>query len=131
MDLISNEDYLKIFEEKTTWNRQGRKGFYSVMGKYLKSGVEYNPKKFNDGDIIHTIACHYVEDQYGNDINQDIIYVIPDIITGEYKVVGTDGNDGYYCIKIKDVFGESGQSSYVGNKIIYENFDIKKKKSRS
>ena len=68
--LVSKEDYIKIFEEKTTSNRQARKGFDHPVGKYFKPGIEFHPKKFREGEIIHSIAYHYVEDEYGNDINQ-------------------------------------------------------------
>ena len=81
--IVSKEEYLKIFEEKTTRNKQARTGFNSIMGKYVGPGIEFHPKKFRPGEIIHTVAYHYVEDEYGNDINQNIIFVNPNIVTGE------------------------------------------------
>lgn len=120
--IVSKEDYLKIFEEKATRNCQVRKGFNSICGKHLKPGVEFRPKEFKEGEIIHTIAYHYLEDEYGNDINQEIIFVNPDIITGEYRVEKSSFNGGWDCILIKDIWGNTGTTAHVGKKVILENF---------
>ena len=120
--IVSKEEYLKIFEEKTTRNKQARTGFNSIMGKYVGPGIEFHPKKFRPGEIIHTVAYHYVEDEYGNDINQNIIFVNPNIVTGEYRVVKSDFNGGWYCVKIKDIWGGTGTTAYVGKDAILENF---------
>lgn len=80
--------------------------------------------KFSIGDIIHTIDLHYLEDEYGNDINQDITFVNPNLITGEYKITGfvDDEHDDYYCISLKDCFGQSGIDTYVLRNSIFENY---------
>ena len=127
MDIISKEEYIEILKEKTTLNKQSKTGFHSVMGRYVTPKIEFKEQKFNKGDIIHTIAYHYVEDENGNDINQNIIFVNTNIITGEYKVIDNDYNDGYRCITIKDVFSPAGTTAHIGKKVIFENYEIRKR----
>ena len=81
MEVISKEEYLKI--------HYGDRKDYVRLDKSM-----LNPKKFSIGDVIHTIDYHYLEDEEGNDINQDIMFVNPNVVTGEYRVVGKDF-DGY------------------------------------
>ena len=111
MEIISKEDYLNI--------RSGdRKDYFRLVESKLK------PKKFSCGDIIHTIAYHYLEDDEGNDIDQEIMFVNPNVITGKYKItrfVDGEPND-YYCITILDEFGRSGSTAYVSEKVIFENY---------
>ena len=111
MEIISKEEYLKV-------HYGDRKDYFRLVESKLK------PMKFSIGDIIHTIDYHHLEDDEGNDINQEIIFVNPKVIKGKFKITGfADGNpDDYYCIKILDVFGNSGSTSYVGKKIIFENY---------
>ena len=54
-----------------------RKDYFQLDESKLK------PMKFSIGDIIHTIDYHYLEDEYGNDISQDIMVVNPNVITGK------------------------------------------------
>ena len=80
--------------------------------------------KFSIGDVIHTIDYHYLEDGYGNDISQDIMFVNPNVITGKYRITGfvDDEPDDYNCITILDEFGNSGSTAYVGKNVIFENY---------
>lgn len=111
MEVISKEEYLKVYYGD-------RKDYFRVDESKLTA------KKFSIGDIIHTIDFHHLEDGFGNDIDQEITFVNPHIITGKYKITGfVDGNpDDYYCITILDVFGNSGSTAYVSKKIIFENY---------
>jgi hypothetical protein len=78
---------------------------------------------FKEGDIIHTIDYHYLEDEFGNDIDQNIMFVNPNVITGEYKVEKPSEIEGdYYCITLKDEYGNHGSTAYVGKEVIYENY---------
>ena len=78
---------------------------------------------FKEGDIIHTIDYHYLEDEFGNDIDQNIMFVNPNVITGEYKVEKPSEKEGdYYCITLKDEYGNHGSTAYVGKEVIYENY---------
>lgn len=110
MEIISKEDYLKILSSD-------RKDYFRLNESKLK------PKKFSCGDIIHSIAYHYLEDDEGNDIDQEIIFVNPKIITGKYRVVGESINGGWSCITIADVWGNSGTTAHVGKNVIYENYE--------
>ena len=58
--------------------------------------------KFSIGDVIHTIDYHYLEDDEGNDIDQEIMFINPKVITGKYEITGfVDGEpNDYYCITI-------------------------------
>jgi len=109
--VISKEEYLKI-------HYGDRYNYFRLIESKLK------PMKFSIGDIIHTIDCHYLEDEHGNDINQEVMFVNPNVITGAYRITGfVDGcpND-YYAITILNQFGESGSTAYVEKKVIFENY---------
>ena len=111
MEVISKEEYLKV-------HYGDRKEYFRLVESKLK------PMKFSIGDVIHTIDYHYLEDEHGNDIDQEIMFVNPKVITGKYKITGfvdSKSND-YYCITILDEFGRSGSTAYVGEKIIFENY---------
>ena len=110
MEIISKEDYLKILSSD-------RKDYFRLDESKLK------PKKFSCGDIIHTIASHHLEDDEGNDIDQEIIFVNPKIITGKYRVEGESINGGWSCIKIADVWGNSGTTAHISKDVIYENYE--------
>ena len=112
MEVISTEEYLKV-------HYGDRKDYFRLDESKLK------PKKFSIGDVIHTIDSHYLEDDEGNDIDQDIMFVNPKIITGKYKITGfVDGEpNDYYCITILNEFGKSGSTAYVGKNGIYENYE--------
>lgn len=97
-----------------------RDGFICFKNGNISPEIKFVPQKFNKGDIIHTIAYHYLEDEYGNDINQDVLFVNPKIINGEYKIVKNDYDDGYSCINT-----ERGTSAYINQDIILENYKIK------
>ena len=111
MEVISKEEYLKI-------HYGDRHDYFRLNESKLK------PMKFSIGDVIHTIDYHYLEDGQGNDINQEIMFVNPNVITGKYKITGfVDGNpDDYYTITMLNEFGESGATAYVGKKVIFENY---------
>lgn len=111
MELISKEQYLKV-------HYGDRKNYFCL------DEVKLKPKQFSVGDIIHTIDYHYLEDGFGNDIDQEIMFVNPNIITGKYEITGVvDGNpNDYYCITVSDKFGNSGSTAYVGKKVIFENY---------
>ena len=111
MEVISKEDYLKI-------HYGDRKDYFQLDESKLK------PMKFSIGDIIHTIDYHYLEDEHGNDISQDIMFVNPNVITGKYRITGfvDDEPDDYNCITILDEFGNSGSTAYVGKNVIFENY---------
>lgn len=111
MEVISEEQYLKI-------HYGDRKDYFRLDESKLK------PMKFSIGDVIHSIDYHYLEDEFGNDISQDIMFVNPNVITGKYKITGfVDGEpNDYYCITILDEFGNSGSTAYVGKKVIFENY---------
>lgn len=109
MEIISKEKYLKI-------HYGDRKNYFRLDKLSLK------PIKFSTGDVIHTIDCHYLEDDEGNDINQEIIFVNPNVVTGEYRVVGEAFDGGWSCIKIMDIFGGTGTTAYVGKNVIFENY---------
>lgn len=111
MEVISKEQYLKA-------HYGDRKNYFRLDESKLK------PTQFSIGDIIHTIDCHYLEDGFGNDISQEIMFVNPTIITGKYKITGIadeDPND-YYCITVLNVFGNSGSTAYVSKEVIFENY---------
>ena len=86
--------------------------------------VNLKPMKFSIGDVIHTIDYHYLQDDKGNDIDQEIMFVNPKIITGKYKITGfVDGKpNDYYCITILDEFGKTGSTAYVSGNVILENY---------
>lgn len=111
MEVATKEEYLKI-------HYGNRKDYFRLNEDDIK------PMKFSIGDIIHTIDLHCLEDEYGNDINQDITFVNPNLITGEYKITGfvDDEPDDYYCISLKDCFGQSGIDTYVSRNSIFENY---------
>lgn len=111
MEVISEEQYIKI-------HYGDRKDYFRLDESKLK------PMKFSIGDVIHSIDYHYLEDGFGNDISQDIMFVNPNVITGKYKITGfVDGEpNDYYCITILDEFGRSGSTAYVGKKVIFENY---------
>ena len=111
MEVISKEDYLKI-------HYGDRKDYFQLDESKLK------PMKFSIGDIIHKIDYHYLEDEDGNDISQDIMFVNPNVITGKYKITGfvDDELDDYNCVTILDEFGNSGSTAYVGKNVIFENY---------
>ena len=111
MEVISKEQYLKI-------HYGDRHDYFRLIESKLK------PMKFSIGDVIHTIDYHFLEDEQGNDIDQEIMFVNPNVITGEYKRTGfVDGNpDDYYTITMLNEFGESGTTAYVGKKVIFENY---------
>ena len=96
----------------------GCKDYFRLVEANLK------PMKFSIGDVIHTIDYHYLQDDKGNDIDQEIMFVNPKIITGKYKITGfVDGKpNDYYCITILDEFGKTGSTAYVGENIILENY---------
>ena len=112
MKVISKEEYLKI-------HYGDRKDYFRLVESRLK------PKKFSIGDVIHTSDYHYLEDDEGNDIDQEIMFVNPNVITGKYKITGfVEGvPDDYYCITILNEFGNSGSTAYVGKKVIFENYE--------
>ena len=112
MEVISKEEYLKV-------HYGDRKDYFRLVESRLK------PMKFSIGDVIHTIDYHYLEDGEGNDIDQEIMFVNPNVITGKYKITGfVEGEpDDYYCITILDEFGNSGSTAYVGKKVIFENYE--------
>lgn len=91
---------------------------------FLLNESRLKPMKFAIGDVIHTIDYYYLEDEYGNDINQEIMFVNPKVITGKYEITGfVDGKpNDYYCVTILDEFGRSGSTAYVGEKVIFENY---------
>ena len=111
MEVISEEQYLKI-------HYGDRKNYFRLDESKLK------PMKFSIGDVIHSIDYHYLEDGFGNDISQDIMFVNPNVITGKDKITGfVDGEpNDYYCITILDEFGNSGSTAYVSKKVIFENY---------
>ena len=111
MEVISKEQYLKI-------HYGDRHDYFRLIESKLK------PMNFSIGDVIHTIDYHFLEDEQGNDIDQEIMFVNPNVITGEYKITGFfDGNpDDYYTITMLNEFGESGTTAYVGKKVIFENY---------
>ena len=111
MKVISKEEYLKV-------HYGDRKDYFYLVESKLK------PMKFSIGDVIHTIDCHYLEDDEGNDIDQEIMFVNPTIITGKYEITGfvDDEPNDYYCITILDEFGGSGSTAYVSEKLIFENY---------
>lgn len=111
MKVISKEEYLKI-------HYGDRKDYFRLVESRLK------PMKFSIGDVIHTIDYHYLEDDEGNDIDQEIMFVNPNVITGKYKITGfVEGvPDDYYCVTILDEFGRSGSTAYVSKKVIFENY---------
>lgn len=111
MEVISKEQYLKI-------HYGDRHDYFRLIESKLK------PMKFSIGDVIHTIDYHFLEDEQGNDIDQEIMFVNPNVITGEYKITDfVDGNpDDYYTITMLNEFGESGITAYVGKKVIFENY---------
>lgn len=111
MEVISKEQYLKI-------HYGDKKDYFRLIESKLK------PMKFSIGDVIHTIDYHYLEDEHGNDISQEIMFVNPNVITGKYKITGfVDGEpNDYYCITILNEFGESGSTAYVDEKVIFENY---------
>ena len=109
MEIISKEEYLKI-------HYGDRKDYFRLVKSNLK------PMKFSIGDVIHTIDYYYLEDDEGNDIDQEIMFVNPNIVTGEYRVVGEDFDGGWSCIKIMDIFGGTGTTAYVGKDVIFENY---------
>ena len=111
MKVISKEEYLKV-------HYGDRKDYFRLVESKLK------PMKFSIGDVIHTIDYHYLEDDEGNDIDQEIMFVNPKIITGKYEITGfvDDEPNDYYCITILDEFGRSGSTAYVGKKVIFENY---------
>lgn len=111
MEVITKEEYLKI-------HYGDRKDYFRLIKSKLK------PMKFSIGDIIHTIDYHYLEDDKGNDIDQEIMFVNPKVITGKYEIVGfVNGSpNDYYCITILDEFGRSGSTAYVGENVIFENY---------
>ena len=109
MEVISTEEYLKV-------HYGDRKDYFRLDKSRLK------PMKFSIGDVIHTIDYHYLEDGEGNDIDQEIMFVNPKVITGKYVIAGfVDGEtDDYYCITILDEFGRGGSTAYVGKNVIFE-----------
>ena len=111
MEVISTEEYLKV-------HYGDRKEYFRLVESKLK------PMKFSIGDVIHTIDYHYLEDDEGNDIDQEIMFVNPKIITGKYEITGfVDGEpNDYYCITILDEFGINGSTAYVSEKVIFENY---------
>ena len=111
MEVISEKEYLGI-------HYGDRRDYFQLDESKLK------PMKFSIGDIIHTIDYHYLEDGYGNDISQDIMFVNPNVITGKYRITGfvDDELDDYNCITILDEFGNSGSTAYVGKNVIFENY---------
>lgn len=111
MEVISREEYLKV-------HYGDRKDYFRLDKSRLK------PMKFSIGDVIHTIDYHYLEDGEGNDIDQEIMFVNPKVITGKYVIAGfVDGEpDDYDCITILDEFGRSGSTAYVGKNVIFENY---------
>ena len=130
ISIVTAEDYLEIYKEKTTRNKQGRTGFDTIMGKYVRPGIEFHPKTFEKGDIIHTVAYHYMEDEYGNDINQNVIFVNPEVVTGKYRVVEPSFDEGWNCITLEEVFGHPGGTAHIGKNVILENFDFETKKRK-
>ncbi len=97
--------------------RMPREGYFLVN----KENATY--KKFNKGDIIHSIPCHYLEDEYGNDVDQEMLFVNPDIIDGTYKVESEGYKEGdYACIIIEDKWGNNGKTAYIGGDVIWENY---------
>lgn len=111
MEVISKEEYLKV-------HYGDRKDYFYLVESKLK------PMKFSIGDVIHTIDCHYLEDDEGNDIDQEIMFVNPKVITGKYEITGfVDGkSNDYYCITILDEFGRSGATAYISKEVIFENY---------
>lgn len=111
MKVISKEEYLKV-------HYGNRKDYFRLNESKLKA------RKFSVGDVIHTIDYHCLEDEFGNDIDQETMFVNPHVITGEYRITGlVDGEpDDYYCITILDNFGNSGSTAYVGKSVIFENY---------
>ena len=109
MEVISTEEYLKV-------HYGDRKDYFRLDKSRLK------PMKFSIGDVIHTIDYHYLEDGEGNDIDQEIMFVNPKVITGKYVIAGfVDGEtDDYDCITILDEFGRGGSTAYVGKNVIFE-----------
>ena len=111
MEVISKEEYLKI-------HYGDKHNYFRLNESKLK------PMKFSIGDVIHTIDYHYLEDEQGNDISQEIMFVNPKVITGKYEITGfVDGKpNDYYCTTILDEFGGTGTTAYVGEKVIFENY---------
>ena len=111
MEVLTEEECLKMHYDD-------RKDYFQLDESKLI------PMKFSIGDIIHTIDYRYLEDDYGNDICQDIMFVNPNVITGEYRITGfvEDEPDDYDCVTIMDEFGNSGSTAYVGKNVIFENY---------
>ena len=112
MEVISEKEYLKI-------HYGDRKDYFQLDESKLK------PMKFSIGDVIHTIDYHYLEDEHCNDMDQDIIFVNPSVITGVYRITGIGclDDDDYEAIAIQDVFCErNGYSAEISGDIIYENY---------
>ena len=91
MEIITKEEYLKI-------HYGDRHDYFRLNESKLK------PMKFSIGDVIHTIDYHYLEDEEGNDINQDVLFVNPNVVTGKFSVVREDFDGGWTCIKIADIW---------------------------
>ena len=111
MEVIPKEQYLKV-------HYGDRKDYFHLDESKLR------PIQFSIGNIIHTIDYHYLEDGEGNDIDQEIMFVNPKIITGKYEITGfvDGGHNDYYCITILDEFGRSGSTAYVSEEVIFENY---------
>ena len=75
MEVITREKYLKVCFGR-------RDGYFRLEEDRL------NRLKFSVGDVVHIIDYHYLEDEHGNDIDQDILFVNPSIITGVYRITG-------------------------------------------
>lgn len=112
MEVITREKYLKVCFGR-------RDGYFRLEEDRL------NRLKFSVGDVVHIIDYHYLEDEYCNDIDQNIIFVNPSVITGVYRITGIGclDDDDYEAIAIQDVFCEkNGCSAEIGGDIIYENY---------
>ena len=112
MEVISREKYMELCNG-------GRDGYFRL------DNVKLNRLKFSVGDVVHIIDYHYLEDEHGNDIDQDVLFVNPSIITGVYRITGIGclGEDDYEAVAVQDVFCEkNGCSAEIGGDIIYENY---------
>lgn len=112
MEVITREKYLKLCNE-------GRDNYFRL------DRAKLNRLKFSIGDVVHTIDYHYLEDEHCNDIDQNIIFVNPSVITGVYRITGIGclDDDDYEAIAIQDVFCErNGYSAEISGDIIYENY---------
>lgn len=106
----------KLSSSDLQWMRTVSAKYYT----YVPEG-SITPKTFKEGDVIHAIDYHYLEDPEGNDIDQDILLVNKSIITNTYIVICASPRPGdYICIKEGEI--NQDNTHYVGADVILENY---------